>query len=529
MTLPTRSEPTDPLPSPDRSRREVLRQAGAAALVGVLTSPAGALAQGLALPAAGTRFEPDLVTGLARTLAARPYEKPVADLPESLTALSREDYAGIRTAPGRAIFAGEGLGFTVEPLHRGSVYGDRVALFLVEDGASRPVSYDSARFADGGPALPAFKDDPGYSGIRIRAGFGGEEPAEFALFQGATFFRLAAAGQRFGVTARALTLRPADPRGEEFPHVRALWVERPASPEAIVVHVLVESESATAALRLDCRPGPLSTAEITGTVFARAALDHLGLGSMTSRYLFGPTDRRGGDDIRAAVHASDGLRIRTGAGEAIWRPLRNPETLQVSSFLDENPKGFGLMQRARNEADYQDDTHEWERRPSLWVEPREMSGPGGSWGPGAVTLIEIPSDSDANENILAYWRSAEGMAAGTERGIAYRQSWGWDAPERLRLASVTSTRSGRGSADGRRLFAVDFSGDDLNAGPELQTVLTASPGTILNRRLYRYPERRSIRVAFELDPAGAKACELRLVLRRGDRPVTETWLYRWTP
>lgn len=521
MTLPNRSQPADSPTPPERNRRDVLRYAAAAALAGALAPPAHA--QDAALPAAGTRFEPSVVTDLARTLAAGPYVRPAADLPESLTSLSREEYAGIRMVPGRAIWAGDGLGFTVEPLHRGSVYGDRVALSLVEDGMVRPVPYDPARFAEGGPALPAFKDDPGYSGIRIRAGFGGEELAEFALFQGASFFRLAAAGQRFGVTARALTLRPADPRGEEFPHFRALWIERPASPEAVVVHALVESESATAALRLECRPGPLSVAEVTGTVFARAALDHLGLGGMTTRYLFGATDRRAAEDIRAAAHASDGLRIRTGAGEAIWRPLRNPETLQISSFLDGDPKGFGLMQRARDYATYQDDRNEWERRPSLWVEPREP------WGPGAVTLLEIPSDSDANENILAYWRPQDGMAAGTERAIAYRQSWGWDAPERLRLAPVTATRSGRGSAEGRRLFAVDFSGDDFSAEPELKTVLTASPGTILNRRLYRYPERRTIRVAFELDPAGAKACELRLLLRREDRPVTETWLYRWTP
>ena len=521
MTLPTRSPLADSSAPPERSRRDVLRQAAAAALIGALARPA--YAQDSVLPAAGTRFEPGAVTDLARTLAAGPYVRPAADLPETLTSLSREEYAGIRMAPGRAIWAGDGVGFTVEPLHRGSVYGDRVALSLVEEGMVRPVPYDPARFAEGGPALPAFKDDPGYSGIRIRAGFGGEELAEFALFQGASFFRLAAAGQRFGVTARALTLRPADPRGEEFPHFRALWIERPASPEAVVIHALVESESATAALRVECRPGPLSIAEVTGTVFARAALDHLGLGSMTTRYLFGATDRRAAEDIRAGAHASDGLRIRTGAGEAIWRPLRNPETLQVSSFLDGDPKGFGLMQRARDYAAYQDDRNEWERRPSLWVEPREP------WGPGAVTLLEIPSDSDANENILAYWRPRDGMAAGTERAIAYRQSWGWDAPERLRLAPVTATRSGRGSAEGRRLFAVDFSGDDFGAEPELRTVLTASPGTILNRRLYRYPERRTVRVAFELDPAGAKACELRLLLRREDRPVTETWLYRWTP
>lgn len=538
------SRPTIPPPVPDRggtgparTRRQLLGHGAAAALAGALAPPGGAWAQnapvadpsakadgGTDLPAAGSAFTPDTVTNLARALAARPHEAPrTDDLPEVLTKLGREHYAGLRTAPGSAVWAGDALGVTLEPLHRGSVYTDRVAIAVVENGIVRPIPYDPARFAADGPALPALPDDTGYSGLRLRASFGGDDLAEFAVFQGASFFRLAAAGQQLGVTARALTLRPADPRGEEFPRFRALWVERPVPGGAIVLHALVDSASATAALAMTLRPGPVSVAEITGTVFARAALDHVGLAGMTTRYLFGPTDRRAADDVRAGAHASDGLRIRTGAGEAIWRPLRNPDTLQVSSFLDDNPKGFGLMQRMRDHGLFQDDQNAWETRPSLWVEP------GGNWGPGSVCLLEIPSDSDANENVLAYWRPKEGVAAGGSLALAYRQSWGWDAPERLRLAAVTGTRSGRGTAEGRRLFAVDFSGDDLSAGPDLQTVLTASPGTVLGRRLHRYPERRTVRVVFELDPGGEKACELRLVLRRDDRPVTETWLYRWTP
>ncbi|WP_163571168.1 glucan biosynthesis protein, partial [Klebsiella pneumoniae] len=79
-----------------------------------------------------------------------------------------------------------------------------------------------------------------------------------------------------------------------------------------------------------------------------------------------------------------------GGGEAIWRPVHNPESLQISSFLDRGPKGFGLMQRERAYADFEDDVQRWEERPSLWLEPR------GDWGEGAVTLLEIPSDSEFN-------------------------------------------------------------------------------------------------------------------------------------
>ncbi|NEU11231.1 glucan biosynthesis protein D [Methylobacterium sp. BTF04] len=530
---------TPPLPGPspstsgDRTRRDLLRSAGVAALAGGMSVLPAALPawadDAPALPAAGTPFQASLVADLARALAKRAYAAPQTDdLPDALSGLNREQYAGIRTVPGTAIWAQADLGFTVEPLHRGSVFKGRVALALVEDGVVTPVAYDRARFETDGFALPSFqkntgKDDPGYSGIRIRARFAGGELTDFASFQGASFFRLIAAGQGFGVTARALTLRPADARGEEFPEFRALWIERPAPGSPLVLHALVDSPSATAALRMSLRPGASSLCDVEGTVFARAAIDHLGLGGMTTSYLFGPHDRRGADDARAGAYASGGLQIRTGIDEAIWRPVRNPPTLQVSSFMDDSPKGFGLMQRARDYATFQDDVQHWEWRPSLWLEPL------GAWGPGAVTLLEIPSDSEFNENVLAYWRPKAVLAQGAELPFSYRLHWCWQPPDPVPVAVVSSTRSGHGGSENRRLFLVDFTGDGLTAPGDLQTQLSVSPGAIISSTLYRYPERKTVRVAFELDPRGEKACELRLNLQRADKPLTETWLYRWTP
>lgn len=505
-----------------RTRRDLLRQAGLAALTAALPGSASA-DEAPALPPAGAPFPPGTVTDLARALARRPYVAPrTDDLPEALTNLNRERYGAIRTAPGSAVWAGESLGFTVEPLHRGSVYRDRVALALVEDGVVRPLAYDRARFETDEGALPVFAGDPGYSGFRLRARFDGGELTDFATFQGASFFRMIAAGQGFGVTARALTLRPADPAGEEFPRFRAVWIERPAPGAPLALHALVESESATAALRMTLRPGAASIADVEGTVFARAAIDHLGLGGMTTSYLFGPHDPRGADDARAGAYASGGLQIRTGAGEPIWRPARNPDTLQVSSFLDENPKGFGLMQRDRAFSAFEDDRRHWERRPSLWIEPLD------AWGPGAVTLIEIPSDSEANENVLAYWRPKAVLAAGEALPFRYRQTWCWQPPEPPPVAVVSGTRSGRGGAEGRRLFLVDFTGEGLAEAADLRAALMAAPGATVPPILYRYPERKTVRAAFELDPGGEKACELRLALKRGEASVTETWLYRWT-
>lgn len=509
--------------SRDHSRRDLLR-AAAGGLAGLaLTGASPARAQDTPwLLAPGSAFGPDTMLERARLLAKSAYAAPGNDdLPSSLKGLSREQYQTIHASPDGVVWQDKGHGFGIEPLLRGSIFSDPVELYLVVDGQVRPIGYDRARFETEGFALPELPEHRGHSGFRLRARFEGGEPTEFALFQGASFFRLLAKGQRFGVTARALTLRPADTRGEEFPRFRAFAIEPPTPEGRIVVHALVDSDSAAGALTLTLAPGEISTAEVSGTIVTRKAVDHLGLGGMQAAYLFGPHDRRGGDDARAGAYAATGLQIRNGTGEAIWRPVHNPETLQISSFMDRAPKGFGLVQRARDYRDFEDDVRRWELRPSLWLEPRD------DWDKGAVTLLEIPSDSELNENVLAYWRPAAPIAAAAEMAFGYRQSWGWDTPERAPVARVTGTRSGHGTAGSQRLFLVDFTGDELGL-EGLDVELAASPGRILGHRLYAYPERRTLRISFELDPGGERACELRLALARAGKRLTETWLYRWT-
>jgi len=480
------------------------------------------------LPRAGEAFEANTLIDLARARSKVAYVGPKSgDLPASLKTLSRDAYEAIRPAEGRGIWAGQEIGYSLEPLLRGSIYDTPVALFLVENGLVRPVSYDKASFSAPGFDLPDLTDEAAFSGFRLRARFAdGGALSDFALFQGGSFFRLVAEGQDFGINARALALRPADARGEEFPLFRALFIETPAPGQPIVIHALAESESATAAFKLTLTPGrEASVAGIEGTVFARAELDHIGLGGMQGSYLFGPLDRRHVDDLRAAAFSVEGLAIHNGYGEPIWRPVHNPETLQVSAFVDRGPKGFGLMQRARAYTDFDDDRRHWEQRPSLWLEPLD------DWNEGAVTLLEIPSDSELNENVFAYWRPKAKLAKGGEMRFLCRQHWskGWPDPLPPEIARVSDSRCGHGSAGNRRLFAVDFQGDALFEPGDIDVDLSASAGTITRQDQYRYAGRKTLRILFEFDPGGERASELRLALRRGQVRTSETWLYRWTP
>jgi glucans biosynthesis protein len=523
-------------PFPPRAaltRREILALAGGAGLsAAVAGGPAAAQAQpGLlgvvsSVMGEGQRFDHAKVVEIARALARRPFAPPAIDLPEAFANLNYEQYVGIRALPQAVVWGGEGRGFVAEPLHRGFVFTTPVLLFSVEDGLMRRVVYDRSKFEFGRLNVPPTIGDIGFSGIRLHVAGPNGGFTEVALLQGATFFRAMGRGQNYGAVARALTLRPAEARGEEFPAFRAFWLERPLpGVNALVVHGLIDSESVAGAVRMTLRPGDATIVDVETTLFPRVNLEHVGLGGMNATYLHGGMRRRAIDDVRQAVHDVSGLQMLTGAGEHLWRPVQNPETLQISAFLDRNPQGFGLIQRDRDYAAFQDDDQRWERRASLWIEPV------GEWGQGQVQLIEIPTDSEVNDNILAYWRPRAPMQAGSEVTIAYRQFWGLTSPVRPPVALATNSRVGRGGGGRRRRFVVDFTGDTVVSVPlqEIRTVLTAGPGTIPSSRLWLYPDRKTVRVSFELDPGPENASEIRLVLEAAGKPLTETWLYRWTP
>jgi periplasmic glucans biosynthesis protein len=512
------------------SRRDILLGgASSLALAGLAAPAQGQAGTALAIlqnaAGEGRKFDPSLLIEAARALSKRPFQPPGNDLPEPFASLSYEAYVSLRLMPERRIWNGEQRGFLIEPLHRGFLYQNNVLLHVVEDGIVRRLAYDRTAFDFGKITPAAHGGDLGFSGFRLFASQGSEGLTECAILQGATFLRALARGQTFGTSARILTLRPAETRGEEFPVFRGFWLERPQTGTGVlIVHGLLDSESASGVVRMTLRFGDVTMIDIEMTLFARAALDHIGFGGMAATYLFGANDRRGIDDLRPAVHEISGLQMLSGSGEWIWRPLHNPDTLQISAFQDLNPKGFGLMQRERDPALFADDDQGLEKRPSLWIEPL------GEWGSGVIQLIEIPNDSEVNDNILAYWRPKTAIPAGGEASLAYRQFWGWDTPQPPALAMTAQTRTGRGQGR-RRKFMIDFTGEKLLAVPftEIRPIVSGIPGTLHGIRLQSLASQKGIRLLFELDPGNETACELRAVLEQAGKPISETWLCRWTP
>lgn len=502
------------------NRRQLLRASAAVSAVAIL--PRATAAETGSAPS----FSPSYVRELARALAAKAFAPADEKLPDALKNLNYDQYRSIRFAPGKALWRDEKLPFEVQFFHRGFFYKNRVEIFQVANKSVMPVPYrrDDFSFGEGLGQWPDV--DIGFAGFRVHAPINRPDYYdEVCVFLGASYFRAVAKGQTYGLSARGLAIDTGESKGEEFPVFKAFWLEKPApNASSLVVHALLDSKSAAASYRFTIRPGQTTVFDVEMALYPRVDVEHAGLAPMTSMFFFGPNDRKDFDDFRPAVHDSDGLAIFNGRGEQLWRPLNNPHDLQVSTFADRNPSGFGLMQRERNFAAYQDLESSFEKRPSLWFEPI------GDWGEGAVKLFEIPTKEEVHDNIAALWQPKQPLTAKSEYIFTYRLHWGPDAPKPEALARFTRTGIGSRGDDGK-LFVLELMGDQLKGvDPKtIKGVVTAEKAEISNIVTQPNPITGGWRLSFQCAVKGQTAIELRAFLAQGEAPVSEVWIYRWTP
>jgi periplasmic glucans biosynthesis protein len=468
-------------------------------------------------------FEAGTVREFARRIAAQPRALRQLDRDSPLRGISYDQFRDIRVNPEAAIWRTEQVPFRLEPLPGGFLFTTPVAISIVDHGVARDLSILPETFLLGPSVLKLAGQAIPISGFRLRAHINSRSVwDEFLVFQGASYFRAVGRGGQYGLSARGLALRTAHPTGEEFPTFTHFWIERPApNATSIVVHALLESDSATGAYRFAVTPGNETVMDVAVTLYPRVPLEGVGIAPLTSMFLFDESNRARIDDFRDEVHDSDGLQVLTESGEQIWRPLANPTRLEVSSFTDRAPRAFGLVQRSRRASDYQDLEARYELRPSAWIEPTS------DWGQGSVELVEIPSDRETNDNIVTFWRPKEPLAAGQPWQASYRVRWTSYPRLSPNLGRAVMTRSGPSLDGKRRLFVIDFESNEL-AAADLRVDAGSSSGRLINVVLQPNPLTKGLRASFELDPSEASVAELRLRILKEDRPVTETWLYRWT-
>jgi periplasmic glucans biosynthesis protein len=464
----------------------------------------------------------------ARQLASSPYQAVTPALPAELKALSYDQYRDIRFKPDHALWHKDKLPFELMFFHLGKFQTLPVRINEVdEQGQVRHLAFDRNDFDYGQNRLsPEDWGDLGYAGFRVHYPINSAAyKDEVIVFLGASYFRAVGANQRYGLSARGLAIDTVGGKGEEFPRFSEFWIEKPkAGATSLVIYALMESPRASGAYRFEIRPGTDTVTDVKAQLYLRSPVATLGVAPLTSMFMFGENQPHR-TDFRPEVHDSDGLMIATGEGEWLWRPLINPGQTLTTSFAMKSLRGFGLMQRDRSFASYEDAEARYDQRPSVWITPQ------GDWGPGRVELVQLNTPDETNDNVVAYWVPSRLPPAGQPLTLSYQMRWQGQQQQRPPGAWVTQSRVGRGFdqlASNEHQYIVDFAGpplDLLPADARVRAVITTNAnGEIVEQNAYRNGANGTWRMTLRVKQLQrGQPVELRAFLQHGNDTVSETW------
>jgi glucans biosynthesis protein len=387
--------------------------------------------------------------------------------------------------------------------------------------------------------------DTGYAGFRVLYALNQPNKLdELGSFLGASYYRLLGSGQSYGPSARGLAIDCGEPnQPEEFPLFTDWWLGKPASNSVeLRLFAILDSVSCAGAYEFHIRPGETTAVDVDAVIYwreedkikavnpDRKPLTSIGLAPLTSMFWIGPASSARFDDYRPGVHDSDGLLMQFRDGETIWRPLDDPPRLTHQHFATTNVVGFGLLQRNRDFAAYQDLFNHYYQVPSIWIKAR------GDWGEGSVDLMELHTTYEGLDNVVAFWSPKNKPAPLQPLRFSYTQLWTRETDLSLSTNKVTATLVGNDiGGTNRKQFAVDFAGPALFSLSETnppRAVVGCSPnGTIIDSQVFKVHPTGAWRVMLKFEPkAGDKdPIDLRCALHEGKKQLTETWTYYWNP
>lgn len=474
------------------------------------------------------------LTTLARDLASQSFEAPDNSSAKKLSELSYDDYRMIRFNPDHALWKGQSL-FEAQFFHPGSIFNVPVAIYEIDQDKTRKVEYSRELFniektvADKIP----LSNDYNYAGLKLTYPLHkAEVHDDFAVFLGASYFRLVGRQDNFGISARGLAIDTAEARGEEFPYFSHFWLMKPQKDDSkITVLALLNSQSLSGAYLFSIQPGQSTIVDCTVKLFFRSTDHKFGIAPLTSMFLYGETLSKHRHDFRPEIHDSDGLLMLTGSNhERLFRPLTNPtEGVRTTRFIDIDPKGFGLIQRDRFYENYLDLETHYETRPDLWVETI------GQWGSGAVELVEISSEFETNDNVVAYWVPDNNNQ--TEQTFSYRLINGRNSIENEKakvIRTLVQPAQVEQGIDPERLisqrFLIDFKGAELAALASDQDIhpdIRVENASFKELTIVKDDRTGDWRVSFLATREKDTAVDMRLSLSLHGELLSESWLYLW--
>jgi glucans biosynthesis protein len=478
--------------------------------------------------AAAATFAFEDVTERARQLAAKPFEDPQGKVPSWLLKLNYDQWRDIRFRKDQALWRETGP-FQVQFFHPGLYYDRPVKMNVVDAKGPKPLEFSPNQFDYGKNDFASrVPQKLGYAGFRVHYPIKRRDyPDEVIVFLGASYFRALGKDHVFGLSARGVAIDTAESHGEEFPFFKEFWLVRPArNARDMVIFALLDSPSLAGAYRFLVSPGEETVVKVDCMLFPRQEVRKLGIAPLTSMFFHGENTVRHFDDFRPEVHDSDGVLLHLAGGEWLWRPLDNAPALHVSGLQAENLGGFGLLQRDREFAHYQDLETRSDLRPSVWIEPQ------GEWNAGRVEVVEIPTDSDSNDNVVAYWVPKRQPKPGEPSAFSYTMHWYSDDSGRPPGGRVLSTRRDGGTVKNAQRFVIDFVGKKLASIPAdrvLRGVVTIAGGADAAELLEQHVVKNDVtggwRLSFQILPKKREPIELRAFIDQGGETLSETWSY----
>jgi glucans biosynthesis protein len=492
----------------------------------------------------------DYVIKRAEERAHHPFHSPRADLPKVLRQdnLDYDKYREIRFRRNQALWRVENLPFRIEFFHPGYLYQEPVHVYEFTEAYLQPIRFVQDFFDYGSlniqNEIPA---NTGYAGFRVLYQLNQTNQwDELGAFLGASYFRLLGQDQRYGQSARGLALNCGEmDRPEEFPIFTDWWLGKPKADDTeLTLFALLDSVRCTGAYQLVIHPGETTVVDVTAVLFFRepkeiptATADPqlpvktIGLAPLTSMFWYGKNSERKFDDYRPEVHDADGLLVHMGNGEVLWRPLDNPSVLRHQIFHAPDIRGFGLLQRERSFAAYQDMFNLFQSEPSVWVEPH------GDWGDGDLHLVELSANYEGLDNIVAFWDPKTKPAPMQPYRLGYTLYWeSTKADLMLSENRVVATRIGLDSDDSTaRLIMIDFAGPRLDVispdNPPAAIANCSTNAAIVDNQVLRNTFLNTWRVVLKMQPkpGNTNPVDIRCTLQNGTNILSETWTYQWSP
>jgi periplasmic glucans biosynthesis protein len=546
---------------------------------------------------------------MAQKRAQAKYVPPPDVLPPQLKKLTPAQDAGIFWKDTYRLWRKKGLPFQVDFYPQlNSNPSPHIALQVnaVDRKGSHPLAYSPLYFnflnLSTHPATPLVFDPPlpdnlGYAGFYLRyPDMGIHSNANsldgFFTAMGGSYVRAMAKDQVYGLSARGLAIDSFVPnKPEEFPLFTDWWLQEPQpNATSLVLDAMLDSPSVAGAYEFTVSPGGVTSVDVHASLYFRLGVDQLGVAPFSSMYLFGENSKdHFGDAVHPEIHDSDGVLIHTRAGEWEWHPLQQAPFLQTYSFYDENPQGFGLIQRDRDFQHYQDLQALYNVRPSAWVTPHD------NWGKGHVELIQLNSNNFNTDNVVLFWSPDRPVKAGDQLDVNYTVDYYMNdanlpplsyckqtlincpapaaatppavapatipvnpppkvastlpetKPSKPAAAPTTNAPAFVGPPTGPSgpppipipvgtvpvQFLIDFVGDGIeNIPPNQPPDLDLSydpPGTYLREKsVQKNGYDNSWRVTFTIIPfKHFTPTKIRCRLLQNNKPITETWVYTW--